>query len=56
MNPISYIFLISNRGYLNTEEEVAHLKTEYLIPLREQFSENTQKVYDEWLGNIKYTD
>lgn len=41
-------------AWLDTEEQVNHLITEYLIPLRSQRDDDALAAYDQWITTIHY--
>jgi hypothetical protein len=40
--------------WLDTEEQVNHLVSEYLHPLRSQLDEATIKIFDQWIATVSY--
>jgi hypothetical protein len=40
--------------WLDTEEQVGQLVSDYLKPLRSQLDKASQKVFDEWIATIQY--
>jgi hypothetical protein len=40
--------------WLDTEEQVNHLVSEYLYPLRSQLDEAAIKIFDQWIATVSY--
>ncbi|PZD70280.1 hypothetical protein C1752_14785 [Acaryochloris thomasi RCC1774] len=41
-------------AWLDTEEQVNQLVTEYLIPLRSQLKKTNRQVFDQWIATVRY--
>jgi hypothetical protein len=40
--------------WLDTEEQVKHLVSEYLYPLRSQLDEAAMEIFDQWIATMSY--